>query len=158
MPTTDPIKNLEYVKKSQAKKKEVLGADAYNKINADIEQKHRDKLKATIGIDEYKKQQAEYMKQYRATKKALKLEKKQNAVNTITDAIRARRARKELQTLAIEQANKTGDKLAEIGKTAKELINTGKNIKNHTSRSEGENPNPNRLVLYFDINISRLAT
>jgi hypothetical protein len=26
------------------KKKETLGADAYNKINADIEQKHRDKL------------------------------------------------------------------------------------------------------------------
>ena len=69
MPTTDPIKNLEYVKKSQMKKKETLGADAYNKINADIEQKHRDKLKASIGIDEYKKQQAEYMKQYRATKK-----------------------------------------------------------------------------------------
>ena len=74
MPTTDPIKNLEYVKKSQMKKKETLGADVYNKINADIEQKHRDKLKATIGIDEYKKQQAEYMKQYRATKKALKLD------------------------------------------------------------------------------------
>ena len=128
MPTTDPIKNLEYVKKSQMKKKETLGADAYNKINADIEQKHRDKLKATIGIDEYKKQQAEYMKQYRATKKALKLdvEKKQKSVNTLTDAIKARRARNELQTLAIEQANKTADKLTEIGKTAKEIINSGK--------------------------------
>ncbi len=112
------------------KKKETLGAEAYHKINADTEQKHRDKLKATIGIDEYKKQQAEYMKQYRATKKALKLdvEKKQNAVNTLTDAMKASRARKELQTLAIEQANKTADKLAEIGKTAKELINAGKNI------------------------------
>ena len=44
MPTTDPIKNLEYVKKSQMKKKETLGADAYNKIKAEIEQKHRDKL------------------------------------------------------------------------------------------------------------------
>ncbi len=46
MPTTDPIKNLEYVKKSQAKKKEVLGADAYNKINADIEQKHKRQIKS----------------------------------------------------------------------------------------------------------------
>ena len=139
MPTTDPIKNLEYVKKSQMKKKETLGADAYNKINADIEQKHRDKLKASIGIDEYKKQQAEYMKQYRATKKTLKLdvEKKQNAVNTLTDAIRARSARKELQTLAIEQAHKTADKLAEIGKTAKELINTGKNIKKSHKKKRG---------------------
>ena len=40
MPTTDPIKNLEYVKKSQMKKKETLGAEAYNKINADIEHKN----------------------------------------------------------------------------------------------------------------------
>jgi hypothetical protein len=31
MPTIDPIKNLEYVKKSQIKKKETLGADAYNR-------------------------------------------------------------------------------------------------------------------------------
>ncbi len=128
MPTLDPVKNLEYVKKSQTKKKEILGAEAYNKINADIEQKQRDKLKASIGIDEYKKQQAEYMKQYRATKKALKLdvEKKQKSVNTLTDAIKARRARNESQTLAIEQANKTADKLTEIGQTAKEIINSGK--------------------------------
>ncbi len=54
MPTDDPVKNLEYVKKSQTKKKEILGVYAYNKINADVEQKHRHKLKATIEIDEYK--------------------------------------------------------------------------------------------------------
>jgi hypothetical protein len=52
-------------------KKETFGTEAYNKINADIELKHRDKLKATIGADEYKKQQVEYMRQYRATKKTL---------------------------------------------------------------------------------------
>ncbi len=59
------------------------------------------------------------MKQYRAKKEALKLdvEKKQNSVNTIADAIKARKARKESQRLAIEQANKTADKLEEIGKT-----------------------------------------
>ena len=79
------------------------------------------------------------MRQYRATKKALKLdvEKKQNSVNTIADAMKARRARKELQTLAIEQANKTADKLAEIGKTAKELINSGKNIKKSHKKKRG---------------------
>jgi hypothetical protein len=33
------------------KKKETLGAEAYNKINADIKEKHRVKLKATIGIE-----------------------------------------------------------------------------------------------------------
>ncbi len=56
MPTIDPVKNLQYVKKSLAKKKETLGKDACNKINADIEQKHRDKLEAKIGRDEYRRQ------------------------------------------------------------------------------------------------------
>ncbi len=77
MPTTDLIKNLEYVKKSQAKKKEALGIVGYNKINADAEQRHRNKLKSTIGIDEYKKQQAEYMKQYRKKQKEQKQEEEE---------------------------------------------------------------------------------
>ncbi len=56
------------------------------------------------------------MKQYRANKKALKLdvEKKQKAVNTLTDATRcyksrARKAKKELLSLAVEKANKTAN-------------------------------------------------
>jgi|688.fasta_scaffold886240_1 hypothetical protein len=130
MPTTDPLKNLDYVKKSQMKKKETLGADAYNKINADNEQKHRDKLKATMGIDEYKKQQAEYMKLYRQKKKSMNTnnENKQKSMNTISDAMKVRRAQKELQTLAIEKANKTANKLSEIVENAKELIKKGKTI------------------------------
>ena len=48
MVTKDPVKNLEYVKKSQAKKKEALGLTEYNRITADTEQKHRNKLKATM--------------------------------------------------------------------------------------------------------------
>ncbi len=48
MPITDPIKILEYVKKLQIKKKDALGAEAYNKINADAEQTHRRKFKATM--------------------------------------------------------------------------------------------------------------
>ena len=114
MPTIDPAKNVEYVMKSQAKRKEKIGAVEYNKINANAEQRHRDKLKTKIGEDEYKKQQAEYMKQYRANKKALKLdvEKKQKAVNTLTDAIRASKAKKEELSLAIESANKTANKLS----------------------------------------------
>jgi hypothetical protein len=72
MPTTDPAKNVEYAKKSQAKKKETIGKDAYNKINADAKQRHRDKLKAKIGEDENKRQLAEYMKAYRAKQRQLK--------------------------------------------------------------------------------------
>ena len=111
MPTTDPAKNLEYVKKSQEKKKEALGAVEYNKINAEAEQRHRNKLKSKIGEEEYKKQQAEYMKAYRAKQRQLKkeVETKQKSINTLTDAIRARKARKELSSLAIEKANKTAN-------------------------------------------------
>ena len=76
MPTTDKDKNLEYVKKSQAKKKEALGVKEYNKINADAEQRHRDKLKVKLGQEEYKRQQAEYMKEYRRKQSQLKKEVK----------------------------------------------------------------------------------
>ncbi len=109
MPTLDPVKNLEYVKKSQAKKKEEIGTIAYNKINAEVEQKHRNKSKSTIGEAEYKKQQAEYMKQYRANKKSSKseVEKKQKSSNVLSDAMEARKARNELLSLAIAKANKT---------------------------------------------------
>ena len=105
MVTKDPVKNLEYVKKSQARKKEALGLTEYNRINADTEQKHRDKLKTTMGIDGYKKQQAEYMKEYRAKQRALKIEieKKQKSSNTLTDAIRARKARMEMNKLRDEK-------------------------------------------------------
>lgn len=105
MPTRDPQKNLEYVKKSQARKKDVLGLTEYNKINADTEQKHRDKLKATMGIDEYKRQQAEYMKEYRAKQRELKrgIDKKQKSLNTLTDAIRGRKARAEANKLRDEK-------------------------------------------------------
>jgi hypothetical protein len=60
-------------------------------------------------------------------------------MNTITYAIKARRARKELQTLAIAQANKTANNLEEMGKTAKELINAGKNIKKSHKKKRGKN-------------------
>jgi hypothetical protein len=105
MPTTDRQKNIEYVKKSQARKKQALGLIEYNKINANTEQKHRDKLKASMGIDEYKKQQAEYMKEYRAKQRALKreIENKQKSLNTLTDAIRARKARMEMNKLRDEK-------------------------------------------------------
>ncbi len=50
-PTFDSEKNLEYVEKSQAKKKEDLGADTYNKMNADVE-----KNTETILKQQYEKQ------------------------------------------------------------------------------------------------------
>ena len=66
MPKKDPKKNLAYVKKSQARKKDMLGLTEYNQINTDTEQKHGYKLKKSMRIDEYKRQPAEYMEEYRA--------------------------------------------------------------------------------------------
>jgi len=131
MLTTDKAKNLEYVKKSQVKKKQTIGAIEYNKINAETEQKHRDKLKKTIGEAEYKKEQAEYMRQYRARQKQLKnlVETKQKSINTLTNAIKARKARQELLSLAVARANKTAEKLTEIQQNARDLIKTGKSYK-----------------------------
>lgn len=136
MPTIDPIKNLEYVKKSQAKKKEELGAETYNRINADVEQKHRNKLKSTIGETEYKKQQAEYMKEYRRKQAQLKkeLEKKQKSINILSDAIKTKKAKKEIITAAITKANKTADKLSEIGKNAKEIIKEGRTLRSQKNK------------------------
>ena len=109
MTTIDPSKNLEYVMKSQAKRKEKMGVKEYNEINANTEQRHRNKVKTKIGEDEYKRQQAEYMKVYRAKPRQLKKEVAKKSMNTLTDAIRARKARKELLSLAIEKANKTAN-------------------------------------------------
>ncbi len=69
MRTRDPVKNLQYVKKSQMNQKDTFGAYAYNTNNADIEQKHVDKYKTTMEIDEYKKPQADYLKLYRGNSK-----------------------------------------------------------------------------------------
>ena len=55
----------------------------------------------------------------------------EKATNTLTDAIRARKARKAMQMAAIEKANKTANKLTDIGDIIKGLINEGKaNIEN----------------------------
>ena len=118
MPTIDPAKNVEYVMKSQAKRKEKMGVKEYNEINANTEQRHRNKVKTKIGEDEYKRQQAEYMKVYRAKPRQLKKEVAKKSMNTLTDAIRARKARKELLSLAIENANKTANQLTKIDRTS----------------------------------------
>jgi hypothetical protein len=81
---------------------------------------HRDKLKAKIGEDEYKGQQADYMKAYGAKQRQLKKDvgKNQNSINTLTNAIKAKKARQEFFSLAMERANKTANEFAEIDKTS----------------------------------------
>ena len=148
MPTRDPSKNVEYVKKSLLKKKEALGIKEYNRINADTEQRHRDKLKTSLGVEEYKKQQAEYMKEYRAKKKVLKKDVEKKAINTIADAVKARIARRQMEAAAIEKATKTANKLTEIGahvkvlhtaanKTGNKLTEIGEKLKQSPTNKRG---------------------
>ncbi len=127
-------KNREYVAKHRAKK-QASDKETYNKVNADYIKKHREVLKQEIGEEAYKKQQAEYMKQYRASKKQIKtqIEQKQKSINTLTDAIKARKARQELLSRAIVKANDTALLLEEQSKTNKQLLN---NIKTQTRQKK----------------------
>ena len=90
MPTTNPEKNREYVKKSNEKKKSQLGGEEYNKYFAENEKTYRTNKKEKIGVEEYRKQQAEYMKEYRAKKKQEK-----GATSIIGDYIKVSKARRE---------------------------------------------------------------
>lgn len=111
MPTTDPIKNLQYVKKSQALKKERIGIDAFKEIHASEQQKHRDNLRKKQGEEAYKKQQAEYMKAYRQAKKAQQQPKMQQldiktpAANILQNALKNKLARNEMLKLRQDKAN-----------------------------------------------------
>ena len=62
MPTADPVKNLKFVKESQARKKENIGIEEFNKIHSKEQSKYRDNLRQKQGEEEYKKKNADYMK------------------------------------------------------------------------------------------------
>jgi hypothetical protein len=42
MPTADPVKNLKFVKESQALKKELIGVEEFNRIHSQEQSKYRD--------------------------------------------------------------------------------------------------------------------
>jgi hypothetical protein len=111
MPTADPFKNLMYVKKSQALKKEMIGIDAFKEIHAGEQQKYRDNLRKEKGEEAYKKQQAEYMKAYRQAKKAAKAQQPQQldiktpAANILQNAFRNKLSRNAVLKQKQDKAN-----------------------------------------------------
>lgn len=111
MPTTDPAKNLMYVQKSQALKKQIIGIDAFKEIHAGEQQKYRDNLRKEKGEEAYKRQQAEYMKSYRASKKAAKAQQPQQldvktpAANILQNAFRNKISRNAVLKLKQDNAN-----------------------------------------------------
>ena len=127
MGTKDPVKNREYVKKSQEKRKASVGVEQFNKDHTAAQMKHKEKVKSQ-DINKFRKEQADYMKEYMKQRRLReKQEKKKGiAMTTLADAIRARKARKELQARAIERATATAERLGNIAKEAREIIKGAK--------------------------------
>ena len=71
MPTIDPVKNLIFVKESQARRKDKIGVEEFNRIHSNDQSNYRDKQRQK-GEEEYKKKNADYMKAYRLAKKLQK--------------------------------------------------------------------------------------
>ena len=95
MPTNDPIKNREFVKKSQAKKKASIGAEEFNRIHNEKQAIYRQNLINQKGIEQVRREKAEYMKAYRLKKKQEKQkndeeENKNKNIIKIQSAIRNR--------------------------------------------------------------------
>lgn len=136
MPTRDPMKNLEYVKRSQEKKRQEIGVEAFKEIHSSVQAKYRDNLKAN-GLDQYKKLQADYMKQYRAKQKQLKEEalKKANAVSVLTNAIRFRKAKQEMALLKEKKAK-------EAKKAVKRPVGRPRKPRNPVGRPKGSKNKP----------------
>lgn len=109
MPTADPVKNLMFVKASQARKKENIGIEEFNKIHSKEQSKYRNNLKQKQGEEEYKKKNAEYMKAYRLAKKVLKQQQqpdvKTPAANILQNAFRNKLARNAIIKAKQEKAN-----------------------------------------------------
>ena len=127
MPTKDPVKNRQYVKKSQEKRKASVGKEQFNKEHTAAQMKHKEKVKSQ-DIEKFRKEQADYMRDYMKQRRLREKQekKKGNAMTTLADAIRARKARKELQARAIERATATAEKLGNRAKEARELTKGAK--------------------------------
>ena len=94
MPTENKELNLKYVKKSQAKKKELIGTEEFNRIHNEKQKIYRQNIINHKGIDVVRKEKSEYMRLYRLKKKQ---EKERNeAVVKIQNAFKGHKARNEV--------------------------------------------------------------
>ena len=109
MPTADRVKNLRFVKESQARKKEQIGVGEFNRIHSQEQSKYRDNLRKKQGEEEYKKKNAEYMKAYRLAKKVLKQTQQPDiitpATNILQNAFRNKLARNAMLKAKQDKAN-----------------------------------------------------
>ena len=109
MPTADPVKNRMFVKQSQAKKKEEIGVQEFNRIHSQEQSKYRDNLRQKQGEEEYKKKNADYMKAYRLAKKALKQTQQPDirtpSANVLQNAFRNKMARNAILKAKQDKAN-----------------------------------------------------
>lgn len=112
MPTFNKEKNLRFVKESQARKKEQIGVEEFNKIHSQEQSKYRENLRLKQGEEEYKKKNAENMRAYRLAKKALKQQQqpqqqdnRRPAANVLQNAFRNKIARNAVLRLKQAKAN-----------------------------------------------------
>ena len=109
MPTADPVKNRMFVKQSQAKKKEEIGVQEFNRIHSQEQSKYRDNLRQKQGEEAYKKKNADYMKAYRLAKKALKQTQQPDirtpSANVLQNAFRNKIARNTILKAKQDKAN-----------------------------------------------------
>lgn len=124
MVTTDPIKNLRFVKESQARKKERIGIEDFNIIHAGEQSKYRDNLRKQQGEEEYKRKNAEKMKAYRLSKKLIKQSQQTDirtpSVNILQNAFRNKIARNAIIKAKQDKANE----LTSLLNQQKQLTNT----------------------------------
>ena len=75
MGTKDPVKNREYMKKSQEKRKASVGVEQFNKDHTAAQMKHKEKVKSQ-DINKFRKEQADYMKEYMKQRRLKEKEEK----------------------------------------------------------------------------------
>ena len=105
MPTIDPIKNLIFVKESQARRKDKIGVEEFNRIHSNDQSNYRDNQRQKKGEEEYKKKNADYMKAYRLAKKPQQQDIKTPAANILQNAFRNKLARKTIIKVKQDKAN-----------------------------------------------------
>ena len=106
MPTIDPIKNLIFVKESQARRKDKIGVEEFNRIHSNDQSNYRDKQRQKKGEEEYKKKNADYMKTYRLAKKLQKQQDiKTPAANILQNAFRNKLSRNAIIRAKQDKAN-----------------------------------------------------
>ena len=124
---TEEQKKL-YTKYNNKVRQDRFKANQVNKDKYNVIRKEYIAEKRKEQPEKYKEQNKKDVKTFRNKEREQKkiLNDKLKSLNTLTDAIKARKARQEIQIKAIERANKTDEDLQKSIKKTKQIIKEGK--------------------------------